>query len=50
MQHKDLVGCCVAQSRVPLPQSTIIVIASCNVTYKGTLIAVILVINSIQIF
>jgi hypothetical protein len=43
MQHKKLVSCCVAQSCIPLPQSTIIIVASCNTT--STLIAVILAIN-----
>ncbi len=43
MRYKNLVGCCVEQSCVPLPQSTIIVVASCDTT--SMLIAVILVIN-----
>jgi hypothetical protein len=46
MQQKYIVGCCVALSRASLSQSTIVVIASCNVTYQGTLVAVILAINS----
>jgi hypothetical protein len=43
MQHTSLVGCCVAQSCVPLLQSTIIFVALCNT--KSTLVASILVIN-----
>jgi hypothetical protein len=48
MRYKNLVGCCVARSRAPLMQSTIVVIASCNMTYQGTLVAVILAINSVR--
>ncbi len=43
MQHKKLVGCCMARSPVPLPQSTIIIVALCNTT--STLVATILGIN-----
>ncbi len=48
MQQKYIVGCCVAPSCNSLSQSTIIIIASCDVTYQGTLVAIILANNSIQ--
>jgi hypothetical protein len=38
MLHKDLVGCCMAQSCIPLSQSTILVIASCNARYTVCLL------------
>jgi hypothetical protein len=46
MQHKNLVGYCVAQSHVPLSQSTILVVISCNVMYKNMHIAVVIRIDS----
>jgi hypothetical protein len=46
MRHKYFVGCCVARSRAPSSQSTVVVIASCDTTYQSTLVAVIHTINS----
>jgi hypothetical protein len=48
MQHKYLIGCCMAPSCAPSMQSTIFVIASWDMTYQDTLVAIILTINSVQ--